>query len=49
VHYLDKHQVRLPARFVDHVRSALEQLEESVVDEGWWKSQTGGASEASSR
>lgn len=37
-HYVDKHGVRLPGRFVSHVLATIEQLEEAEADETWWRS-----------
>ncbi|WP_240644078.1 hypothetical protein [Antribacter gilvus] len=38
-HYLVEHGVRLPARFVEHVRSRIEGLETTDRDEQWWRAQ----------
>lgn len=35
-HYVVDHAVRLPARFVDHVRERIELLETAPRDEAWW-------------
>lgn len=35
-HYLSDHTVRLPERFVQHVRARLAALEEADRDEEWW-------------
>jgi hypothetical protein len=35
-HYVTDHQVRLPDRFVEHVRAHGDGLERAVRDEGWW-------------
>jgi len=34
--YLDEHAVRLPARFVAHAISKLEEIETARVDSAWW-------------
>lgn len=38
-HYVDAHGVRLPAEFVAHARSRLDQLDSVEVDEMWWRQQ----------
>jgi hypothetical protein len=43
VHYVEEHQVRLPARFTEHVNRSAECLEQAEVDDRWWR-ETGGAS-----
>ena len=40
-HYLDEHHVRLPARFVEHLRSRTEELGCAEIEDHWWKSQSG--------
>ena len=37
-HYVTAHAVRLPAAFVDHVRSFTDEIESADVDETWWRS-----------
>lgn len=37
-HYVTAHAVRLPANFVDHVRSFTDEIEAADVDEAWWRS-----------
>jgi hypothetical protein len=36
-HYVVVHDVRLPERFVEHVRHRTEYLEVAEVDDTWWK------------
>lgn len=38
-HYIAVHNVRLPARFVEHVRRRSEELEDAQVDDDWWRGQ----------
>ena len=35
-HYVEEHDVRLPERFVRHLRAMVEQLEDADVDDSWW-------------
>ncbi len=42
-HYLEDHHVRLPARFVDHVRRTVDCVEQALVEDGWWMEQAGPA------
>ena len=37
-HYVTAHAVRLPAAFVEHVRSFMDEIESAHVDETWWRS-----------
>ena len=37
-HYVGEHGVRLPERFVEHVRASDELLEAAAVDSSWWAS-----------
>jgi hypothetical protein len=36
-HYVDEHDVRLPAEFVAHAVARLEALETATVDDSWWR------------
>ena len=38
VHYVVDHGVRLPGRFVEHVRTMTEALEDAEMDSSWWAS-----------
>lgn len=38
-HYVEAHDVRLPARFIDHVHERAQELEEAEVDDAWWRGQ----------
>jgi hypothetical protein len=38
-HYVEVHDVRLPARFVEHVRCWSDEIEMADVDEEWWRMQ----------
>lgn len=39
-HYVEQHNVRLPKRFVRHLRSVSEQLEDAEIDDSWWQGLT---------
>lgn len=39
-HYLEKHAVRLPQQFVDHVQATLDDREAVTIDRTWWRKQT---------
>ncbi len=38
-HYLEAHDIRLPAAFVDHARNMACAVAEADVDEDWWRGQ----------
>ena len=40
-HYVVDHHVRLPQRFVDHVRESLRTLQDATIDPTWWREATG--------
>jgi hypothetical protein len=40
-HYVDGHDVRLPAEFVHHAISRMDEIEEAEVDQAWWSAQRG--------
>lgn len=37
-HYVTEHDVRLPDRFTEHVRTQIEAFEASETDASWWRS-----------
>ena len=37
-HYVDAHSVRLPIRFTDHIQARLDELENPIIDDSWWRS-----------
>jgi len=37
-HYVRAHNVRLPTEFLQHVESRTDELEDSEVDDTWWRS-----------
>lgn len=39
-HYVEEHDVRLPERFVRHLRAMVEKLEDADVDDSWWQGLT---------
>lgn len=36
-HYIDEHAVRLPLTFVSHAISRMNEIENAVVDDSWWR------------
>jgi hypothetical protein len=44
-HYLEKHSVRLPQEFVDHVHATLDGREALAIDRTWWQRQSKAAKE----
>lgn len=38
-HYVDEHDVRLPAEFVAHALQSLDDLERAERDDDWWRRQ----------
>lgn len=41
VHYLEAHDVRLPAEFVAHARERDGKVLEEEIDRSWWRAQRG--------
>ncbi|WP_173094396.1 hypothetical protein [Actinomadura verrucosospora] len=37
-HYVAAHSIRLPERFVEHVRTFTDEIEGADVDDSWWRS-----------
>jgi hypothetical protein len=38
-HYVQKHSVRLPTRFLTHVQAQTALLDAADIDDSWWKAQ----------
>ena len=37
-HYVDAHNVRLPAQFTEHIQTRLDEFENPIIDDSWWRS-----------